>query len=133
MSVKASVPAACLAAHQRARSKPHPIPHGSRGSCAAAAHGSLGLQEKAGSQDTTSSAQPHLVGLGQAMEGAMATYQLCGTSLSLSSTYVWGPVVPSRLWARLGSALHDDKSHWDGFHVSLEQNEAKLKILLFNH
>jgi len=67
---------------QHARTKPRPIPHGSRGSCAAAECGSLGLQEKEGSQETASSAQPRLVGLRQAMEGGMATYQLHGTNLS---------------------------------------------------
>lgn len=109
------------------------IPHGSTGSCAAAAHRSLGLQEKADSQETLSSVQPCLVGLGQDSEGDLATYRLGGTSLCLSSTQVWGPVIPSRLWARLGSALDDKKLHWGGLHVNLEQNKAKLKILLFHH
>lgn len=65
--------------------------------------------------------------------GGTATGRLGGTSLSLFSRRAWGPVVPSRLWGRLGSALHDEKSHWGGFHVSLERNEAKLKILPVSH
>lgn len=52
--------------------------------------------------------------------GDMATQQLGGTSLPLFSMCVWSPVVPRRLQVRLGSTLHDEKSHQGGFHVSLK-------------
>lgn len=57
-----------------------------------------------------SSGQPRLVGLGHAMEGV---WPHIGSVVS--STRVWGPVVPGRVWARLGSALHDENPTEVGF------------------